>query len=119
MHNAYQQLAEAQAIRLHGHVTARHPAAFPLQGLLQLRSAAARYGYLLGNRERVSFADWAQRIASDALAGIDTDRDALVAALRAMHQAAQPPPPSAGLAHALRRWAGTVKLPRHQGAARC
>lgn len=90
---AYRQLAEAQAIRIHGSITVRHPSAYPLQGLLLLRTAADRYGHLIGNRERVSFAVWADRIDADAVAGIDDDRSQVTTALRDMDRAAQPPEP--------------------------
>lgn len=85
---AYRQLGEAEAIRLHGSVTGRHPAGYPLQGLLRLQAAVERYGRLIRNRERVDFATWAERIEADAVAGIDDDRGAIVDALRAMHRAA-------------------------------
>lgn len=100
---AYAQLGEAQAIRLHGNVTARHPSTYPLQGLLMLHTAADRYGHLIGNRERVSFAAWADRIDTDAVAGIDADRSLVTAALRDMHRAAQPPAPPVSLLERIRR----------------
>jgi len=108
---AYRQLGEAQAIRLLGKVTARHPTAYPLQGLLQLQAAADRYGHLIGNRERVTFEEWAVRIEADVVAGIDPDRDQVAGALREMHRAAQPSVPCPRLLERLRRKCGRVSPP--------
>lgn len=100
---AYRQLGEAEAIRLQGTVTGRHPSGYPLDGLLMLRTAADRYGHLIRNRERVTFAAWADRIEADPVAGIDPDRGEVAAALRAMHQAAQPAPTPTTLLDRIRR----------------
>lgn len=91
---AYRQLHEAEATRVHGTLTARHPAGYPLEGLILLRTAARRYCALVRNGECVSFAEWADRIAALPADVMDDDRQVTVAALRAMHAAAQPQLPS-------------------------
>lgn len=88
---AYRQLGAGEAIRIHGGVTARHPAGASLSDLAALRDAIARHGHLVRNREQLDFRTWADRIEADPLAAIDHDRNAIVAALRALHRAAQPP----------------------------
>jgi len=90
------QLGEAQAIRLAHKIAARHPAGYPLRGLLQLQLAADRYGWLIRYYEHVTFEEWARRIDADAAAGVDPDRVELTAALRGMHLAAQLPDSGTG-----------------------
>lgn len=92
MTSTYRHLGEAEAWRDRRQVTVRHPAAYPLQGLVQLQHAAKRYGHLLPSRTATSFAAWADRIGADALAGIDPDRPGIVQALREMQHAAQHKP---------------------------
>lgn len=100
--NILATLAEAEAIRVHGDVTARHPAAAALDGLLALRDASKLYGHLLANRRRTSFGEWAMLIdAADG--GVDPDQARVARALREMHAAAQPAPAPANLMERLRR----------------
>lgn len=104
-------LAEAEAIRVNGKVTARHPSGAPLDGLLALRDACKRHGTLLANRRRTSFAEWAALIETDALAGIDPDQVAIAQALRDMHAAAQPASTPVSLIERLRRLGRPVAEP--------
>jgi len=90
LQTAYRQLGEAEAIRIHGALTARHPARASLAALATLREAVGRYANLVRNRERISFLEWADRIEAAPLATLDEGRSAIVAALRAMHQATIP-----------------------------
>lgn len=109
--NIFALLAEAEAIRVNGNVTARHPSGAPLDGLLALRDACKRHGPLLANRRRTSFAEWAELIENDALVGIDADQVAIARALRDMHAAAQPAPAPVNLIERLRRLGRTVAEP--------
>lgn len=81
-------LAEAEAIRVHGQVSARHPASAPLDGLLALDTACRSFGDLLPNRRRVSLGEWAELIEKYPDAG-DAQAE-IVRALRTMQAVAQP-----------------------------
>ena len=113
---AYRQLGEAQAIRIHGNLTARHPARTSVLTLQLLCVAIASYADLVRNRERITFAVWADRIAAAPLPTLDEQRAAVIAALRAMHQAALPPPAAVSV---LQRFLGSLaRLLRAPAAAR-
>ncbi|CAD7741123.1 hypothetical protein LMG31884_47310 (plasmid) [Xanthomonas hydrangeae] len=109
--NIFALLAEAEAIRVNGKVTARHPGGAPLDGLLALRDACKRHGPLLANRRRTSFAEWATLIDHDPLAGIDSDQASIAQALRDMQAAAQPAPAPVNLIERLRRLGRPVAEP--------
>ncbi|MBV6855893.1 hypothetical protein KWH45_21005 [Xanthomonas campestris pv. mirabilis] len=96
--NCHVTLAEGFAINARGHVTARHPAGYSLDGLLMLQRAARKFASYLPANVPTSFADWADRIEACSLARIETDYQEVARTLRDMHSAAQPVEPPASMA---------------------